>query len=98
MSMPPKIQAGEYEDTIVSNSSYEDGDWNGDGEFDSADSVLAFQAGHYNQVAAVVALCSTFVDDEAPSPKKETSGPNVTDVDVALAHWGLEEPWPSPHT
>jgi hypothetical protein len=40
--------AGQYEDGIAQNSTWEEGDWNGDGEFDSADLVLAFQAGAYS--------------------------------------------------
>lgn len=41
------FQQGEYEDRITGNSTFEDGDWNGDGEFDSADLVLAFQRGDF---------------------------------------------------
>lgn len=47
--------AGEYEDDRAFNSSYEEGDWNGDDEFTSRDLILAFQAGHY-EVAEVNAL------------------------------------------
>ncbi len=39
--------AGQYEDTVVGNSSWATGDWNGDGEFSSSDLVAAFQAGGY---------------------------------------------------
>jgi hypothetical protein len=39
-------QAGEYEDGIANNSIFEEGDWNGDGDFDSHDMVMAFQADH----------------------------------------------------
>ena len=41
--MTAVFQAGEYEDNLVGNSTWAEGDWNGDGEFDSADLVLAFQ-------------------------------------------------------
>lgn len=41
------FQAGEYEDGIPSNSTFDEGDWNGDGEFDSADLILALQFGDY---------------------------------------------------
>ena len=41
------FQAGEYEDAIPRNSTFAEGDWNGDGEFDSNDLILAFQAGNY---------------------------------------------------
>ena len=41
------FQRGEYEDAIAENSGWADGDWNGDGEFDSCDFVLAFQSGGY---------------------------------------------------
>ncbi|MCA9213002.1 MAG: VCBS repeat-containing protein, partial [Planctomycetales bacterium] len=41
------FQAGEYEDEIAGNSTFEEGDWNNDGEFNSTDLVAAFQAGTY---------------------------------------------------
>jgi hypothetical protein len=39
--------AGEYEDTIVGNSTWATGDLNGDGEFSSSDLLFAFQIGGY---------------------------------------------------
>lgn len=41
------FQRGEYEDQVVGNSTWEDGDWDGDLEFGSGDFVTAFQAGGY---------------------------------------------------
>ena len=41
------FQAGEYEDGIDKNSTWETGDWNGDLEFNSGDFVEAFQDGGY---------------------------------------------------
>ena len=41
------FKVGEYEDDLANNSRFDEGDWNGDGEFDSADLVAAFQAGTY---------------------------------------------------
>jgi hypothetical protein len=41
------FQAGEYEDAVENNSTWETGDWNGDQEFDSSDIVFAFQSGGY---------------------------------------------------
>ena len=43
------FQAGEYEDTVKTNSTWATGDWNGDAEFDSGDLVSAFQDGGYEQ-------------------------------------------------
>ena len=43
------LQAGEYEDEVADNSKWETGDWNGDGEFDSADFVKAFQGGGFEE-------------------------------------------------
>ena len=40
--------AGEYEDTIALNSGWEEGDWNGDGEFTTADLMFAFEEGEYD--------------------------------------------------
>jgi ELWxxDGT repeat protein len=41
------LQAGEYEDGIPGNSTFEEGDWNSDGDFNTLDIVLALQAGTY---------------------------------------------------
>lgn len=41
------LQSGQYEDTIVGNSTWATGDWNGDGEFDSSDLVIALQSGGF---------------------------------------------------
>jgi hypothetical protein len=48
-------QAGEYEDAIFGNSTFEEGDWNDDGEFDSSDLVLAFKDGYYAAAARPLA-------------------------------------------
>ncbi|MEZ6119169.1 MAG: retropepsin-like aspartic protease [Pirellulaceae bacterium] len=39
--------AGEYEDTLIGNSTWETGDWNGDREFNTNDLVAAFTFGGY---------------------------------------------------
>ena len=39
--------AGEYEDDVADNSTWDTGDWNGDREFTSSDMVTAFVAGGY---------------------------------------------------
>jgi hypothetical protein len=43
--------AGEYEDTVVGNSTWAEGDWNGDREFNSGDLVFVFQKGQYVNAA-----------------------------------------------
>lgn len=43
------FRAGEYEDEIAQNSSWATGDWNGDGEFDTRDLILAGQDGGFEQ-------------------------------------------------
>ena len=35
------FQAGEYEDGVTGNSTFVEGDWNLDGDFDSTDFVFA---------------------------------------------------------
>ena len=47
------FQAGEYEDTVTGNSSWAEGDWNGDGDFTTGDLVFAFQGGNYEQGPAM---------------------------------------------
>ncbi len=46
------FQIGEYEDAIDGNSTWEDGDWDGDADFTTADMVLAFQTGGYSAFAS----------------------------------------------
>lgn len=41
------FKAGQFEDTVVRNSDWATGDWNGDLEFDTSDLVFAFQDGGY---------------------------------------------------
>jgi hypothetical protein len=41
------FQAGEYEDSTPGNSTWGEGDWNCDGEFNSRDLVTAFQFGKW---------------------------------------------------
>jgi hypothetical protein len=43
------LQAGEYEDAVLLNSTWSTGDWNGDGEFTSLDLVVALIDGGYEQ-------------------------------------------------
>ena len=50
------FQAGEYEDGLCCNSTWHEGDWNGDAEFDSADLVMALRVGGFVQTARPVVL------------------------------------------
>ncbi len=46
------FQVGEYDDLLVGNSTWEDGEWNGGGEFTSKDLVLAFQLNQFESPGA----------------------------------------------
>jgi hypothetical protein len=43
--------AAEFEDSVAGNSTWEEGDWTGDGDFTTADLVYAFQNGNYVSAA-----------------------------------------------
>ncbi len=43
------FQAGEYRDQVAGNSTWEEGDWTGDGEFDEYDILLSMVTGGYEQ-------------------------------------------------
>ena len=45
------FQMGEYNDDIPGNSTWEEGDWNGDGDFNELDIMLAFAYGGYEDSA-----------------------------------------------
>ena len=50
------FQAGQYEDQIAANSSWESGDWNGDLEFTTADVLAAFQQNGFSANASVASV------------------------------------------
>ena len=67
------MQAGEYQDAETGNSTFSEGDWNGDGDFTSSDFVWAFKYGNYREAEAGVAAMATdasirslSADDVAP--------------------------------
>ena len=84
------FSAGEYEDGIPRNSTFDEGDWNNDGDFDSSDMILAFQHGKY--VASTVAGATN--QPAAPMPKSlvkkqrgsETDG-RVDNTDTNADRW-----------
>ena len=52
------FQAGEFEDGLLANSTWDEGDWNCDGEFDSQDFVVAFKTGDYEAEAAAAVVAA----------------------------------------
>ena len=52
------FRAGEYEDFVDGNSTFDEGDWNADGDFDSNDLVVAFQAGTYVKTSSSLELAA----------------------------------------
>lgn len=46
------LSAGQYEDELAGNSPWGTGDWNGDGEFDTSDLLIAFQGGRLRSRSA----------------------------------------------
>ena len=52
------FRAGEYEDFVNRNSTFQEGDWNADGDFDSNDLVVAFQAGTYVKTSSSLELAA----------------------------------------
>ena len=44
--------------TAFLNSTFDEGDWNGDGDFDSRDFVFAFRAGTYGRDAELAAVAA----------------------------------------
>ena len=66
-SIPPTwckfSSEAQYEDGVAGNSSWADGDWNCDGEFDTSDLVAAFQTGGYSVGAVRAANASSVGHD-----------------------------------
>jgi hypothetical protein len=70
--------AGEYEDAVLTNSTWATGDWNGDGEFDSGDLVHIFQAGGFEK-GPLAAVGSRLAPEFMKSALAQTNerGPKV---------------------
>ena len=69
------FRVGQYEDHLNGNSNFDEGDWNGDGDFDSSDLVTEFQANMYQSGAGVKALvaASTSHDEVSQIPIRRFS-------------------------
>jgi hypothetical protein len=79
--------AGEYEDDIVGNSTWEEGDWNEDGDFDSSDLVFAFQAATYVSEDAQPAA-----NVESPTAASADEGsPSAEPVDIVFTADDLDD-------
>ena len=50
------FQAGQYEDGVQGNSTFDEGDWNADGDFDSGDLVFVFQSGTFVAAARLSSI------------------------------------------
>ena len=79
------------------NSTFADGDWDGDGDFTTSDLVLAFQAGAY--VAASRPVHNADYDQALPAAVAAMPDPpeRVTSIELADATYkslfaGLDEP------
>ncbi len=57
--------AGEYEDNVIGNSGWADGDWDCDGDFTTSDLVAAFQDGGYVAAAIPASSRAEFDADSA---------------------------------
>jgi hypothetical protein len=76
------VAAGKYEDDFDNNATFDEGDWNRDGDFDSNDLVFALQTGIY--VAAVIerlqgqpaaAFDTLFADDDSIHDRRDRTLP-----------------------
>ena len=79
--------AGEYEDGIPENSTWETGDWNGDREFDTSDLVWAFVHGDYEvgpQVRSKLTANHRAVDDALVNLEESTDQWNLRALDRTL--------------
>ncbi|MCA9151834.1 MAG: lamin tail domain-containing protein, partial [Planctomycetales bacterium] len=76
------FQIGEYEDGIPNNSTWDEGDWNGDGEFDSADLTLAAQHNGYVILRDTAAAKSPIND---ASPVKDVAAALDSSSDAPLS-------------
>ena len=65
-------QAAEFEDALEDNSSWEEGDWNGDGDFTSLDLVLAFQSSEFQSVDPPATIAAALADSELRSDTART--------------------------
>jgi hypothetical protein len=71
------FQIGEYEDDLPDNSTWYEGDWNGDGDFTTADFVYAMAV-------------STYQQQRRRAASGEVSAAEASHTDDALAAWHVE--------
>ncbi|MFC1759249.1 hypothetical protein ACFL2H_10860 [Planctomycetota bacterium] len=90
------FRSAEYEDAILGNSTWADGDWNCDGDFTTRDLVYAFQRGNYSAAsiannitsvdrsfAALIPLHQDRASDEIQSiPAADNNTPSDSDTDA----------------
>ncbi|MCA9151203.1 MAG: lamin tail domain-containing protein, partial [Planctomycetales bacterium] len=74
------FQVGEYEDGIAGNSSWADGDWDGDGDFTTSDFTFALQNGLSQTVLA--ARAQAVAVEDAAAATQQTTVAVVDDINV----------------
>ena len=83
------LAAGEYKNGIAGNSTFSEGDWNGDQDFDSSDLVFTFQSGAYIAApakAAIRAAVEFLFNQPARSLRNQHSHPKPGDGDLQNFH------------
>ena len=71
------LQTAEYEDGVPLNSTWGEGDWNCDGDFDTQDIVKAFIAGGYSIAALSAPLPSPFPSPPVSPAKQPAARPEA---------------------
>jgi hypothetical protein len=74
------FQAGKYEDNVAKNATFAEGDWNGDGDFTTADLVYVFALGLYRTGAATQVA-------QRPARDLPAAG-----FDAIFAEWDADRP------
>ena len=92
------LMIGEFEDGIPNNSTFREGDWDGDGDFTTSDFIFALQAGNYLRAAQPIALISVaaatvHLQENQTVPESETEPLKQCCLDSPLMSTAQLVPW-----
>ena len=92
------LVTGEFEDGIPNNSTFREGDWDGDGDFTTSDFIFALQAGNYLRAARpierfAVAASTVHLQKEQTVSETETAPVKQCCLETALLSNVQQPPW-----
>ena len=76
--------SGQYEDNLALNSTWQTGDWDGNGEFDTEDIVLSFIKGAYQATASTASAPTATASPLVAAALQTTDALTLESQEVAI--------------